>query len=164
MEIVKLLLNVMLPQPKKETKQNNLMKFQYRVGKNPPCPPPLPSPPLLPSPPSLPSLNQPPTPHPTTPLLPLLPLFPIHHAEHCHLQFKATINVGPSGVRALPLAAGRNEGGHYFGPSGVHALPLAAGRNEGGHYFRCFLLLGVSLFKTTEGVVVGFRNFAWAPH
>jgi hypothetical protein len=42
---------------------------------------------------------------------------------------------GPSGVRALPLAAGRNEGGHYFGPSGVHALPLAAGINEGGHYF-----------------------------
>ena len=24
---------------------------------------------------------------------------------------------GPSGVRALPLAAGINEGGHYFGPS-----------------------------------------------
>ena len=23
----------------------------------------------------------------------------------------------------------------YFGPSGVRALPLAAGRNEGGHYF-----------------------------
>ena len=23
-------------------------------------------------------------------------------------------NVGPSGVRALPLAAGINEGGHYF--------------------------------------------------
>ena len=22
--------------------------------------------------------------------------------------------IGPSGVRALPLAAGRNEGGHYF--------------------------------------------------
>ena len=34
--------------------------------------------------------------------------------------------IGPSGVRALPLAAGINEGGHYFryfGPSGVHALP-----------------------------------------
>ena len=53
---------------------------------------------------------------------------------------------GPSAVRALPLAPGRNEGGHYvryiflflllFGPSGVRALPLAAGRNEGGHYFR----------------------------
>ena len=43
---------------------------------------------------------------------------------------------GPSGVRALPLAAGINEGGHYFGPSRVHALPLAAGLNEGGHYFR----------------------------
>jgi hypothetical protein len=42
-------------------------------------------------------------------------------------------------VRALPLDAGINEGGHnfrYFGPSGVRALPLAAGINEGGHYFR----------------------------
>ena len=47
-------------------------------------------------------------------------------------------NVSPSGVRALPLAAGRNEGGHYFryfGLSGVRALPLAAGINVGGHYF-----------------------------
>ena len=35
----------------------------------------------------------------------------------------------------LPLAAGRNEGGHYFGTSGVHALPLAAGIYVGGHYF-----------------------------
>ena len=43
--------------------------------------------------------------------------------------------IGPSGVRALPLAAGTNEVGHYFGPSGVRALPLAAGTNEGGHYF-----------------------------
>ena len=25
-----------------------------------------------------------------------------------------TILIGPSGVRALPLAAGRNVGGHYF--------------------------------------------------
>ena len=25
-----------------------------------------------------------------------------------------------------------------FGPSGVRALPLAAGINEGGHYFRYF--------------------------
>ena len=44
----------------------------------------------------------------------------------------------------LPLAAGRNVGGHYFwyinlfsylGPSGVRALPLASGINVGGHYF-----------------------------
>ena len=49
--------------------------------------------------------------------------------------------VGPSGVRALPLAAGINEGGPFlgiFGPSGVRALPLAAGINEVGHYFRYF--------------------------
>ena len=45
---------------------------------------------------------------------------------------------GPSGVHVLPLAAGINEGGHYFVLSGVRALPLAAGINEGGHYFRYF--------------------------
>ena len=74
-------------------------------------------------------------------------------------------------MRALPLAAGTNEGGHYFGPSGVRVLPLAAGTNEGGHYFRyfptcsflVFLLLGPLLFKTTEGVEVLFQIFAWAP-
>jgi hypothetical protein len=46
-----------------------------------------------------------------------------------------SILIGLSRVRALPLAAGINEGGHYFGPSGVLALPLAAGINEGGHYW-----------------------------
>jgi hypothetical protein len=56
----------------------------------------------------------------------------------------------------------------YFCPSGVHALPLAADINEGGHYFRYFflfffLLVLPPLFKTPEGVVVGFQIFAWAP-
>ena len=54
---------------------------------------------------------------------------------------------GPSGVRALPLAAGINVGGHYFryfGPSGVRALPLAAGIHIGGHYFRYFSTFGPS--------------------
>ena len=63
--------------------------------------------------------------------------------------------IGPSGVRALTLAAGRNEGGHYFmyiDPSGVRALPLAAGINEGGYYFRyfffsCFLLLVTTIIQ-----------------
>ena len=51
---------------------------------------------------------------------------------------------GPSRVRALPLAAGRNKGGHYFryfGQSKVHALPLASGIKVGGHYFRYFFSL-----------------------
>ena len=57
----------------------------------------------------------------------------------------------------------------YFGPSGVRALPLAAGINEGGHYFRYIiplLVVGVvtTVIKTPEGVVVGFPNFAWAPN
>ena len=50
-------------------------------------------------------------------------------------------------MRALPLAAGIKEGGHYFryfGPSGVRALPLAAGINEGGHYFRYIFPLDIS--------------------
>ena len=53
-------------------------------------------------------------------------------------------NFGLTRVRALPLAAGRNEGDHYFryiiDPSRVRVLPLAAGRNEGGHYFRYIIL------------------------
>ena len=64
---------------------------------------------------------------------------------------------------------GGMEGPKLIGPSGVRALPLAAGTNEGGHYFRyifplllIFFLLP-PLFKTTEGVVVGFQIFAWAP-
>ena len=56
-----------------------------------------------------------------------------------------------------------------FGPSGVRVLPLAAGINEGGHYFRyiflflVFFFLLPPLFKTTEGVVIGFQIFAWGP-
>ena len=47
----------------------------------------------------------------------------------------------------------------------MRALPLAAGLNEGGHYFRYIIpfLFLPPLFKTTEGVVVGFQIFAWAP-
>ena len=53
------------------------------------------------------------------------------------------------------------------GLSGVRALPLAAGINEGGHYFRYISLLVVvvvGVIKTPEGVVLGFQNFAWAPY
>jgi hypothetical protein len=96
--------------------------------------------------------------------------------------------IGPSGVRALPFAAGMKEGGHYFRyffsflflpplfkttegvDVGFHIFawapkPLAAGINEGGHYFRyfSFFLFLPPLFKTTEGVVIGFHIFAWAP-
>jgi hypothetical protein len=52
------------------------------------------------------------------------------------LGLDQTINLGPSGVRALPLAAGINVGGHYkghFGPSEVRA---SSGQHLGGHYFR----------------------------
>ena len=65
----------------------------------------------------------------------------IQYAESS-LQFILDITFGPSGVRALPLAVGINEGGHYFGPSGVRALPLAAGTNEGGHYFH-YIFYGI---------------------
>jgi hypothetical protein len=70
--------------------------------------------------------------------------------------------IGPSGVRALPLAAGRNEGGHYFGQSGVRALPLAAGINEGGHYFGPS---GVRALPLAAGINEGghyFRYFSFS--
>ena len=54
----------------------------------------------------------------------------------------------------------------YFGPSGVRALPLAAGINIGGHYkwhFSSSLLYG-SLLILPEGVIVGIQVFAWAPN
>jgi hypothetical protein len=61
-----------------------------------------------------------------------------------------------------------------IGPSGVRALPLAAGINVGGHYkwhfflflsflFLSFFLSSGSLLILPEGVVVGFQIFAWAP-
>ena len=60
---------------------------------------------------------------------------------------------------------------HFFKnwSSGVRALPVAAGTNEGGHYFRYFSTLVVLLVVETpiaftpEGIVVGFQIFAWAP-
>ena len=54
------------------------------------------------------------------------------------------------------LSRGQNNN---FGPSGVRALPVAAGTNEGGHYFLYFfphLLLDTLLPFTPEGIVVGF--------
>ena len=55
--------------------------------------------------------------------------------------------------------------GIIIGPSGVRALPLAAGTNEGGHYFRYFLHLVVTLvIKNPEGCVTAFYFFALAPN
>jgi hypothetical protein len=34
--------------------------------------------------------------------------------DNTYLGFTGHVIVGPSGVRALPLAAGRNEGSHFF--------------------------------------------------
>ena len=57
---------------------------------------------------------------------------------------------------------------NFIGPSGVRALPLAAGINVGGHYkwyFFLFLLLSSgSLLILPEGVVVGIQILAWAPN
>ena len=57
----------------------------------------------------------------------------------------------------------------FVGPSVVRALPLAAGRNEGGHYFhyknyKLPVLFLPPLFKTTDGVIVLFQICAWAPN
>ena len=50
----------------------------------------------------------------------------------------------------------------------MSALPLAAGTNEGGHYFWHFssysCCCGNPPAFTPEGIVVGFQFFAWAPN
>ena len=57
------------------------------------------------------------------------------------------------------------SGATTIGPSGVRALPLAAGINVGGHYkWHFFSLLSSSLLILPEGVVVGIQIFAWAPN
>jgi hypothetical protein len=57
------------------------------------------------------------------------------------------------------------DGGN-FGLSGVRALPLAAGINVGGHnkwHFFLLLFLPGSLLILPEEIFVGFCNFAWDP-
>ena len=57
-----------------------------------------------------------------------------------------------------------------IGPSGVRALPLAAGINIVCHYkwhffsSSLFSLLPGSLLILTDGVVVGIQIFVWAPN
>ena len=46
---------------------------------------------------------------------------------------------------------------HEIGPSGVRALPLAAGINVGGHYFRYF-------FPLLVVVVTAIVKIPWAPN
>ena len=41
------------------------------------------------------------------------------------------------------------NGTSFFGPSGVRALPLAAGTNKGGHYFRYIFPLLLVVLVTT---------------
>ena len=70
-------------------------------------------------------------------------------------------------MRALPLAAGINVGGHYkwlFWSERSACAALAAGIKVGGHYKWHFFSfsLSSSLLILPEGVVVGFRNLAWA--
>ena len=79
------------------------------------------------------------------------------------------------GLSGVPAPVSRRCGVHIrhyslflsFGPSGVRALPLAAGRNVGGystwHYFSFSLLLSESLTFLPERRQLGLRNFAWAP-
>ncbi len=43
-----------------------------------------------------------------------------------------------------------------FGPSGVRALPVAAGTNKCGHYFSLLVVVLTTVTKPPEWVVVGY--------
>ena len=68
------------------------------------------------------------------------------HTQHTHPTLCSLILTGPSGVRALPLAAVINVGGHYFLYYSTWGCSLTA------------------VVKIPEGVVVGIQIFAWAPN
>jgi hypothetical protein len=69
-------------------------------------------------------------------------------------------------VRSVPCAIVPVK---HFGPSGVRALPLAAGINVGGHntwhYFSSLFFFSLSEVLTflPERRQLGLQNFAWAP-
>ena len=65
------------------------------------------------------SLTVPPPAETTYFLLQFICIYTKIHTGYKQHQLKTTqdrlsFNLGPSGVRALPLGAGINEGGHYF--------------------------------------------------
>jgi hypothetical protein len=58
----------------------------------------------------------------------------------------ASGNFGPSGVRALPLAAGINVGGHYKWYFWSERSACASGQHLGGLYF-AYINLGLSIVR-----------------
>jgi hypothetical protein len=70
--------------------------------------------------------------------------------------------IGPSGVRALPLAAGINEGGHYFRYFGPSALLLTTAiQNHRRGYCRVSKMLHGLLTKINKNS--GKKNCPPAP-
>ena len=59
-------------------------------------------------------------------------------------------------MRALPLAAGTNEGGHYFGPSGAVQTVSDSHRPLFLVFFSSCCVVGTPIAFTPEGIVVGF--------
>ena len=93
-----------------------------------------------------------------------------HYSEGPDSQ--SCLSIKTNGTETLGLVSSRSRLGLtpilIIGPSGVRALPLAAGINVDGHYKWHFFLLLLSLLLGSlliliEGVVVGFCYFAWAP-
>ena len=85
---------------------------------------------------------------------------------HCKNSYTTT-TIGPSGLRALPLAAGRNKGGHYFSYILVRAecvrCPWLLAETKVATILGIFShFWAPPLFKTPEGLVVGIQIFAWA--
>ena len=79
-----------------------------------------------------------------------------------HLSVINLICFGPSGVRAPAVSTQVAT----IGPSGVCALPLAAGTNEGGHYFRYFSTFLVGVTTVIQNHRRGCRivsNFCMGP-
>ena len=62
----------------------------------------------------------------------------LHSAPHRHQRILSALSLSTQCERIESGPYIRQKTTLHFGPSGVRALPLAAGINEGGHYFRYF--------------------------
>ena len=77
-------------------------------------------------------------------------VYALHSDQHIKALLKVHGIIDWPIQKSLLMIVNNIRRRNFFGPSGVCALPMAAGRNEGGHYFRYFstLLLLIPLFNT----------------
>ena len=83
---------------------------------------------------------------------------------HAPAEQTKVATIGPSGVRALPLAAGINEGGHYFRYFGPSVLRAPAEQTKVATILHIFpLLVGTAVIQNHRRGCRRVSNFCMGP-